>query len=206
MATQSQLYSALVAVGIPADRARIGAAIAMAESGGNLTAHNAVAPDNSYGPWQINMIGALGPARRALYGLSTNEQLYDLPTSARVVKGISSNGSNWGPWSTYKSGSYKAFLGNTVANDPTGIHIPIPSLPGLSDITAPFQGFGKIIDGVSKTASWISNSSNWVRILYVTGGVVVIVVGLDMYLNSTGAGKSAMKVGANAARGAALLA
>jgi hypothetical protein len=47
----------------PAD-AVVAVAIALAESGGNPAAHNPVPPDDSWGLWQINMRGHLGPVRR----------------------------------------------------------------------------------------------------------------------------------------------
>jgi hypothetical protein len=64
------------------------AAVAEAESGGNPKAHNAKPPDDSYGLWQINMKGKLGPDRRAKYNLKTDADLYDPKTNARVMKGI----------------------------------------------------------------------------------------------------------------------
>lgn len=216
MATQAQLYAALVAAGMPAGRARVGAAVGMAESGGNLRAHNGTPPDNSYGPWQINMIGALGPARRAAYGLHSNDDLFNLATSARVAKAISHNGANWGAWSTFKSGRYKTYLGATLpaggaggtgSTVDAGLHLPgLSDIPGVDTLTAPFRDFGKIIDAVQKTAAWVSDASNWVRVLYVLGGVVVTVVGLDMLVNSTGPGRAATKVVTNAAKRAPLLA
>src|SRR5215831_6757861 len=46
-------------------------AVAMAESGGHPTSHNTNAGtgDNSYGLFQINMLGSLGPARMQQYHL-----------------------------------------------------------------------------------------------------------------------------------------
>src|SRR5262245_39639114 len=76
-------------------------AVALAESGGNTRAHNAVPPDNSYGLWQINMIGDLGPDRRHQYHLKSNDELFDPATNARVANSLSNDGSNFGPWSTY---------------------------------------------------------------------------------------------------------
>lgn len=198
MASQAELVAALRAVGMSAARAQIGGAVGMAESGGNLQAHNAVPPDDSYGPWQINMIGALGPARRAAYGLHADSDLFDLATSARVVKAISHSGADWSPWSTFTSGAYKTYMDGTVA-DTTGFHIPNP----LKSVTEPW---GKIIDAVEKTAAWVSNAKNWLRVLYVAGGALVALIGLDMYLSSTGVGKSAIKVGRNVATGTAALA
>jgi hypothetical protein len=87
-------------------------AVAMAESGGNKMSHNTnrSTGDNSYGLFQINMLGGMGPARRQQYGLASNDALFDPDTNARVAYKMSHGGSNWQPWSTYKSGSYKKFL------------------------------------------------------------------------------------------------
>lgn len=88
----------------------IATAIAWAESKGNTKAHNTTPPDNSYGLWQINMIGGLGPSRRVQFNLSTNEDLYSPTTNARVAYALSNNGTNFGAWSTFKSGAYKQYL------------------------------------------------------------------------------------------------
>jgi hypothetical protein len=83
--------------------------IAMAESGGNSRAHNTKRPDNSYGLWQINMLDEMGPERRKQFGISTNEELFDPLTNARVAK-IIRDRQGFGAWSVYKSGAYKKFL------------------------------------------------------------------------------------------------
>lgn len=85
-------------------------AIAMAESGGNRMAHNQKPPDNSYGLWQINMIGQLGPRRRAKYGLKSNDDLFAGSTNARVAYGIYTTEGGLQAWSTYKTGAYKQYL------------------------------------------------------------------------------------------------
>lgn len=69
----------------------IAAEIAMAESGGRQFAHS---PTNDFGYWQIN--GGHGPAMAT----------YDPLGNARAAIAISSNGSNWRPWTTYTSGAY----------------------------------------------------------------------------------------------------
>ena len=68
------------------------AEIAMAESGGRQYAHS---PTNDFGYWQIN--GGHGPAMAT----------YDPLGNARAAIAISSNGSNWRPWTTYTSGAYR---------------------------------------------------------------------------------------------------
>ena len=49
-------------------------AVAMAESSGNVQAfnNNARTGDLSYGAFQVNMRGDLGPARRRQFGLANN--------------------------------------------------------------------------------------------------------------------------------------
>lgn len=96
--------------------APLAAAIAMAESGGNPNAHNAKPPDDSYGLWQINMIGSLGPARRKTFGISSNTALYDPLTNAKAAVAVSGNKS-FAAWSTFGSGAYKRYLNGSVPPD-----------------------------------------------------------------------------------------
>ena len=92
--------------------------VAMKESGGNPRAHNGNAStgDNSYGLWQINMIGSMGPSRRKDLKLSSNEQLFDPATNARAAKRIYDQaGGSWKPWST--ADSARAALGTPNTDD-----------------------------------------------------------------------------------------
>lgn len=90
-------------------------AVAMAESGGRPRAHNTNAStgDNSYGLFQINMIGNMGPNRRQQFHLKSNNDLFDPLTNAKAAYAISNKGRDWGPWSTYKNGAYKKYLNDT---------------------------------------------------------------------------------------------
>ncbi|WP_367137656.1 type VII secretion target [Saccharothrix sp. HUAS TT1] len=88
----------------------IAVAVALAESGGDPRAHNPNPPDNSYGLWQINMLGSMGPARRREFGLESNRELFDPQENARAAYKISGDGRSWTPWSTYTNGAYKRHL------------------------------------------------------------------------------------------------
>lgn len=92
-------------------------AVALAESGGNASAHNAKPPDDSYGLWQINMYGSLGPQRRAAFTIASNSQLLDPKTNAHAMYLTSGHGKNWSPWSTFKSNAYLKYMdrGTTAA-------------------------------------------------------------------------------------------
>src|SRR4051794_8716603 len=88
------------AAGFSGNDLDIAVAVALAESGGNPKAHNATPPDDSYGLWQINMLGKLGPDRRKRFGLTSNDQLYDPATNAKAAR-IIFQGSGWSAWTTY---------------------------------------------------------------------------------------------------------
>ena len=87
------------------------AAISMGESGGNPLAHNpnAGTGDNSYGLMQINMLGGMGPERRAAFGLASDDELFDPLTNMKAAKKIYDS-QGLGAWSVYKSGDYKNHL------------------------------------------------------------------------------------------------
>ncbi|MGI5224302.1 D-alanyl-D-alanine carboxypeptidase family protein [Actinoallomurus sp. CA-142502] len=85
-------------------------AVALAESGGDPHAHNAVPPDDSYGLWQVNMIGSLGPDRRRAFHLKSDAALFDPAVNARAAWSISGQGTSFQPWSTYTNGAYRAHL------------------------------------------------------------------------------------------------
>ena len=112
------LMSILKQAGFKGDGLKMAYAIAMAESGGNARAHNGNAGtgDNSYGLFQINMLGGMGPERRARYNLSSNDALFDPLTNARVAYKMSNGGKNWGPWSTYTNGAYQKYYGGSSAS------------------------------------------------------------------------------------------
>lgn len=75
-------------------------AIATRESGGRPDAFNGNTGtgDQSYGLFQINMLGSLGPARRRQYGLRGNADLLDPAINARVAYQMSKGGTDFGAW------------------------------------------------------------------------------------------------------------
>lgn len=112
------LMSILKQAGFKGQALNIAYAIVMAESSGNARAHNpnAGTGDNSYGLFQINMLGDMGPERRKAFGLSSNEELFDPLTNAKIAYRMSNGGKNWTPWSTYNRGDYRKFLGQSGAD------------------------------------------------------------------------------------------
>lgn len=66
--------------------------------------------DRSYGLWQINIKGDLRAERFEKYGLTEEDQLYDVITNSRIMADLSNMGKNWKPWGAYNSGKYKTWL------------------------------------------------------------------------------------------------
>lgn len=75
-------------------------AIVMKESGGRPKAHNGNAGtgDNSYGLFQINMIGSLGADRREKFDLKQNEDLFNPVRNAEIAYHMSGGGDDFGAW------------------------------------------------------------------------------------------------------------
>ncbi len=95
-----QLIELLDAVGFKGKSLKVAWAVTKKESGGRPIAHNknTGTGDNSYGLFQINMIGDLGAARRDKFDITTNDQLFDPVTNAQVAFYMTKGGTDWGAW------------------------------------------------------------------------------------------------------------
>src|SRR5882724_443536 len=185
--TPNQIADVAIKPGFPRDQIPTAVAVAMAESGGKLTAFNNRPPDLSYGLWQINMIGALGPERRAKFGISSNEALFGSAINAKAAK-IIWDGGGWNAWSTYKNGAYRAFIvvGTVAAMNPTDTGDPTAG--GTTNSSTSVDVGGKIpdilqnfIDAVIKALSpFFLRASGFV------GGGILVVLAIVLYVKSKG--------------------
>ena len=75
-------------------------AVAKKESGGRpLALNNSTRTgDSSYGLFQINMIGDLGPDRRDKFNLESNVELFNPVLNAQVAFYMSQGGKDWTSW------------------------------------------------------------------------------------------------------------
>jgi peptidoglycan hydrolase-like protein with peptidoglycan-binding domain len=111
--TVASCYQKACLAGFNSGEAVTMTAICIAESGLNATAlnDNPKTGDLSYGLSQINMIGALGPARRVEFGLHNNIELFEPDTNLRCAHRIYVRARNrFTDWSTYTSGRYAVYL------------------------------------------------------------------------------------------------
>lgn len=75
-------------------------AVAKKESNGRPLAYNGnrKTGDNSYGVFQINMLGSMGEDRREKFNLTYNKDLLDPWTNATIAFHMSAGGENWSSW------------------------------------------------------------------------------------------------------------
>ena len=97
---QDDLVDILRAVGFKGQALKTAWAVAMRESNGRPVAHNdnVNTGDNSYGIFQVNMIGSLGVDRRKKYDLAANTDLFDPVTNAKIVYQMTNGGIDWSSW------------------------------------------------------------------------------------------------------------
>jgi hypothetical protein len=153
---------------------RMAVAVAYAESGGNPAAHALTSREDSRGLWQINV--------RA-HPEFAGSNLYDPATNARAAKAVLAK-QGWSAWSVYTNGKAMLYLpsvtaaiaqtdlGNAIAGG-----IVDQSNPGGAINEAVQTGNAIVSVGqlAAKAGNWINNPRNWIRVLYVVvGGMLVV--------------------------------
>lgn len=114
--SDTDLVDLLSAVGFEGKALKVAYAVAKKESNGRPLAHNGDTStgDNSYGIFQINMLGSLGEDRREKFELKANKDLFDPVTNAQIAYHMSNGGEDWSSWKVYsgqKNGErYESFL------------------------------------------------------------------------------------------------
>ena len=100
MLTDEELVTLLTTVGFEGSGLKKAWAIAKRESNGRPLAYdgNKKTGDNSYGLFQINMIGDLGPERLKKFNLKSNKELFDPVTNAEITYYMTDGGSDWSSW------------------------------------------------------------------------------------------------------------
>lgn len=98
--TDRELKQLLHAVGFRGEGLKKAWAVAKKESNGRPLAFNGNTKtgDTSFGIFQINMIGMLGPDRREKYGINFSSELLNPVINAQVAYHMSAGGTNWIAW------------------------------------------------------------------------------------------------------------
>ena len=102
--TDEELAKMLSTVGFEGRALKVAWAVVKKESNGRPLAFNGNVKtgDNSYGIFQINMIGGLGVARRDKFDLDSNKDLFDPVVNAQIAFHMSNEGSDWSSWGVGK--------------------------------------------------------------------------------------------------------
>ena len=110
--SDSQLAELLKAVGFRGNALKTAWAVAKAESNGRPFAFNGNTKtgDSSYGIFQINMLGTLGPDRRNRYDLDFNAALFNPVMNAEVVYRMTRGGIDWSSWTSFNKGAHYKWL------------------------------------------------------------------------------------------------
>ena len=100
MLTDEELVLLLETVGFEGSGLKKAWSIAKRESNGRPLAYNGDrnTGDHSYGMFQINMIGNLGPKRLEKFNLKSNKELFDPVTNAEITYYMTDGGINWSAW------------------------------------------------------------------------------------------------------------
>jgi len=98
--SDKQLVGLLKVVGFQGKHLQEAWAVAKKESHGNPLDYNGnrKTGDNSFGLFQINMLGQMGEDRRNQYGLASNAELLNPVTNAKIAYQMSNGGKNWSAW------------------------------------------------------------------------------------------------------------
>ena len=104
-----ELLFLLKAVGFQGEALKKAWSIVKRESNGRPLAYNGnrKTGDSSYGMFQINMIGELGPDRREKFDLSSNAELFNPVTNAQVALHMTKSGTDWSSWSSLNGKRYQ---------------------------------------------------------------------------------------------------
>lgn len=154
--SDSQLADVVRQAGFPASAQATAIAIALAESGGRTDAVNRKNSNGSvdYGLFQINSIHK---------DLLARGSWTDPVSNARMAFSVSSGGTNWKPWTVYKTGAYRMFLARaTLASGSSSSGVaPIDTVP---------------VNAATDTLQAVFDPHSYLRIgMFIFGGLLVFI-------------------------------
>ena len=174
--TGDQVYQYALGAGFPCDVAAQMVAIAQKESAFQTCAHNAVPPDDSYGLWQINMLGSLLAPRLQQFGISMAAALYDPATNAAAAYSLwGGNPNNLNiAWAINDGSTNQArYLANLPAAQAIATAAGCAALGGSGDISDDSSGSDSTDpSGASLFSIDPSDPTTWI----VPGGLALLAV------------------------------
>lgn len=182
------------------------AAVAMRESGGNPQAHALSKIEDSRGLWQINV------RAHPIYRL---RNLYDPRENVAAAIAISSNGSNWSPWTTAAAARADVAAGKIPeVTRPGGGGIGIPGLGAAEDVAGAIGGkasevLGGVLglpgqvfkwgEAIVAAVTFLVDPLNWLRLVEVVFGFVLILAGVAVLVQELGSKSATVRDAASLA-------
>lgn len=110
--SDKQLVGLLKAVGFQGQSLKYAWAFAKKESHGRPLAYNGnrKTGDNSFGLFQVNMLGQMGEDRRSQFNLNSNAELLNPVVNAQIAYHMSKGGKDWSAWKGTHQAIVKAWL------------------------------------------------------------------------------------------------
>jgi hypothetical protein len=107
---ETQCKELLSAIGFEGKALKMAWTVAQKESNCRPMAinNNSKTGDNSYGIFQINMIGELGEVRLEKFNLNSKKDLLDPVVNAKIAFHMSDKGSDWSSWTYLNGERFKA--------------------------------------------------------------------------------------------------
>lgn len=177
--SQSQLARLWIQAGGDPSQAGTASAVALAESSGNTSATNHNTDGSTdLGGWQIN---------NKAHPQYNQQQLLGNPLyNAKAAVAISSNGKDWGPWVTYKTGAYKKYLSGFRGPARSGT-VPGSINAGDAAAAAKLEGEGITSQsggvlgavGLGALGDTLNILSNPIRLGKILAGGVILLIALD---------------------------
>jgi len=190
-------------------------AVAIAEHGGGTVDPGAVNTNTNgstdTGIWQINSV------HRQAHPDWTVSALKDPETNARAMGEVSSGGTNWQPWATYRDGKYKAYMSRAqkavdAGGGPTS-ELPISErlkdtlgIPGavlsnpldaIANVAGALANVGEMLGGF---ITFLTDPNTWRRVALVGLGAAVVIVGIGVVARGTEAGQTVESAATGVAR------
>lgn len=165
--TAQEVYNIARDAGFSPVDAREMTALARRESSWNPSAFRYVAaansvqgPETSYGLWQINMTGSLGPYRRNALGLAADNELFNPTVNARAAKWLFDlHGGHAQDWYTDRYGSQFGYAEKFQRF--------LAALPSVDEMEAAYTGGGGGV--VESGASLVMLAVSAVVVWYLLG-------------------------------------
>lgn len=162
--TIPQLKAALAGAGATGPSLDVATAVSLAENTDRSliavnTAGNTPAGSRDRGPFQINDYW---------HADVSDSCAFDLACAAKAMAKITDNFTNFGAYSTYKSGAYLSHLGDAsgAGVDP---NIPTATPVNLGPIPTPSDAVNSVVDAVRKSA---------LTAVFLAGGFGLVIAGL----------------------------